>query len=415
MGDKYWPIDPATPVTSPFGYRPGFDIPGSAAWQSGLHDGTDFAAPAGTPVYAAHAGAVRNLLDPGGYGQYVQIDGNGLMTQYGHVRDMWIVPDGTWVEPGTLIAGVGSEGMSTGPHLHFRLHVMNTPTDPIPWLADADWNDEGILDFFRQTTAVGQFLQWWVDNTDLPLPAIAGIAGNVQQESSFNPTIVEKWEQGYTLATLDRVAGPNAVAAGYGLYQHSFDRLWGDNGLFAWAEREGLDPHTMDTQNRFAVWEIKNLPRFAGLWDELMAVTDAHTGALVFGKFEGFNPAYEGLRNQYAVAIWDRIQAGEFGPLTRTTQPQPPRTFVPFTVGPEEDTMQIIRRPAPHPPLGVMLGVPFPIEDNSIDPEASGVTEVPMSDGVFQKLHRNWMDANGLKLTTVNGEWRYQRVPLPPA
>lgn len=316
MADKHWPIDPDSPVTSPFGYREGFDVPGSPAWQSGLHDGTDWAAPMGAPVYAAHAGRLRNLLDPGGYGKYVQIDGNGLMTQYGHVRDMWLVPDGTWVEAGTLIAGVGSEGMSTGPHLHFRLHVMETPTDPIPWLADAAWGQTGIKDFF-QSTAEGHFIQWWIDNTDLSWEAIAGIAGNVQQESSFRPTAVEKAEQGYTLETLDRVAGPNANAAGYGLYQHSFDRLWGDNGLLAWAARNGLDPHTMDTQNRFAVWEMHNVPRFAGLWDELAAVTSAHQGALVFGQFEGFNPAYEGLRNQYAVDIYARMVAGEFGPLIR--------------------------------------------------------------------------------------------------
>jgi hypothetical protein len=59
------------------------------------------------------------------------------------------------------------------------------------------------------------------------------------------------------------------------------------------------------------------------------------------------------------------------------------------------------------------LGVPFPIEDNSIDPKASGVTEVPMSDGVFQKLHRNWMDVNGLELVKhADGQLRYRRVPL---
>ena len=95
MVERHWPIDPATPVSSPFGPRDGFAIPGSADWLAGLHDGTDFAAGVGTPVYAAHAGYVRNLTDPGGYGQYVQVDGNGIMSQYGHVRDMWLVADGS--------------------------------------------------------------------------------------------------------------------------------------------------------------------------------------------------------------------------------------------------------------------------------------------------------------------------------
>ncbi len=43
----------------------------------------------------------------------------------------------------------------------------------------------------------------------------------------------------------------------------------------------------------------------------------------MFGKFEGFNPSFEGLRNQYAVAIWKRMQAGDFGQLTRTGATQP--------------------------------------------------------------------------------------------
>lgn len=320
---KHWPIDPQTPVSSPFGQRDGF-WSDEGIWISAQnHEGTDFAAPFGEPVYAAHAGRLRNLLDPLGYGQFVQIDGNGIMSQYGHVRDMWFIADGTWVEPGTLIAGVGNEGVGTGPHLHFRLRLWNEPTDPMPWLANASWGAPSVTVPFEQSSPEGAFIQWWVDNSDLPLEAIAGIAGNVQQESSFSPTIVEKGDQGYTLETLDREAGDSAVAAGYGLYQHSFDRLWGENGLFAWSARNGLDPHTMETQNRFAIWEIDNLTRFIGLWTELSAVTDAHTGALVFGKFEGFNPLYEGLRNQYAVALWERMQAGEFGPLTRRLAPAP--------------------------------------------------------------------------------------------
>lgn len=200
-----------------------------------------------------------------------------------------------------------------------RVIYADVPTSWIAGYVRPDYADAPAASGgFVQTTPEGRFIQWWVDNTDLPLAAIAGIAGNVQQESSFNPRAVEKAEQGYTLETLDRVAGPNANAAGYGLFQDSFDRLWADDGLLLWGAANGFDPHTLEGQNTYAVWELRNRPRFAGLWDELAAQTDAYQAALVFGKFEGFNPAFEGLRNQYAVALWGRMVAGEFGPLDRS-------------------------------------------------------------------------------------------------
>jgi len=332
---KHWPIDPNTPVTSPFGYRGGFAVPGSADWLAGLHDGTDFGADYGTPVYAAHAGTLTNRLDPGGYGQYVQIDADGIMTQYGHVRDMWIIPDGTWVEPGTWIAGVGSEGMSTGAHLHFRLHLDGQATDPVPWLQDAEWHP-GVTTAqpaeaaaYVPTTNEGHVVRWLLDHTGWTPAGVAGVCGNIQQESSFNPTITEG---GRAFDQLDRTRA-GATAAGFGLCQWSFDdewidgklakgRLWGRDGLINWATARTLDYTTIDTQLQFMRWEIANY--WPDLDTRLAAATDPYEASKDFGAvFEGFNPAYEGPRNQYAVDIYPRIMAGEFGPTT-PTQPTPP-------------------------------------------------------------------------------------------
>ena len=315
---KHWPIDPNTPVTSPFGYRGGFAVPGSADWLAGLHDGTDFGADYGTPVYAAHAGTLTNRLDPGGYGQYVQIDADGIMTQYGHVRDMWIIPDGTWVEPGTWIAGVGSEGMSTGAHLHFRLHLDGQATDPVPWLQDAEWHP-GVTTAqpaeaaaYVPTTNEGHVVRWLLDHTGWTPAGVAGVCGNIQQESSFNPTITEG---GRAFDQLDRTRA-GATAAGYGLCQWSFDRLWSATGLLAWCDAQGYDYSTIDGQLRFMLHEIGQY--WPDLGQTLTTATDPVFAAQEFGRlFEGWG--IEGARNQYAAEIHARMLAGEFGPLSPAT------------------------------------------------------------------------------------------------
>ena len=70
-----------------------------------------------------------------GFGNAVVIaHGNEVETVYGHMR-YWFVRSGQRVRAGQLIALVGSEGHSTGPHLHFEVHLAGKLTDPAAWLA----------------------------------------------------------------------------------------------------------------------------------------------------------------------------------------------------------------------------------------------------------------------------------------
>ena len=92
-----------------------------------LHAGTDFAAPAGTPIYAAASGYVQVAgWSSGGYGNYVIIyhgkmsDGNQYSTLYGHMRSV-ATSAGKYVKQGELIGYVGSTGNSTGNHLHLEV------------------------------------------------------------------------------------------------------------------------------------------------------------------------------------------------------------------------------------------------------------------------------------------------------
>lgn len=109
--------------------------------QSTLHAGTDYAAPDGTPILATADGVVVFAGPLGGYGTAIDIQhtiqGVPVTSRYGH---MWMghlyVAAGDHVLAGQHIADVGSNGDSTGPHLHFEIRVDETSTDPERWLAD---------------------------------------------------------------------------------------------------------------------------------------------------------------------------------------------------------------------------------------------------------------------------------------
>lgn len=97
------------------------------------HNGVDWAAPTGTPIYAAAAGTVVKAGDGSGYGNVVYIDhAGGLQTRYAHLdRFGEFGRQGAQVNAGDLIGYVGTTGRSTGPHLHFEVYLNGTPINPL--------------------------------------------------------------------------------------------------------------------------------------------------------------------------------------------------------------------------------------------------------------------------------------------
>ena len=102
------------------------------------HKGTDYAAPTGTPIWAAGAGRVVFVGRKGGYGNVVIIDhGKGISTVYGHMsRFASSLRPGRAVGQGDTIGFVGMTGAATGPHLHYEYRVngvqKNPATIPLP-------------------------------------------------------------------------------------------------------------------------------------------------------------------------------------------------------------------------------------------------------------------------------------------
>jgi murein DD-endopeptidase MepM/ murein hydrolase activator NlpD len=88
-----------------------------------LHKGVDFAAPSGTPIFAAGNGVVEFAGKNGAYGNYVRIRHDGTFkTAYAHMKGFKKgIYDGARVKQGDIIGYVGTTGRSTGPHLHYEI------------------------------------------------------------------------------------------------------------------------------------------------------------------------------------------------------------------------------------------------------------------------------------------------------
>lgn len=120
-------------VTSPYGYRH-HPIYGYYS----LHNGTDFGAGCGSPLYASANGRVMEHGYDGVYGNYLILDhgyqaGVGLASRYNHATH-YVVSSGERVRRGEIVGYVGSTGWSTGCHLHFSVLANGGFVDPMNWL-----------------------------------------------------------------------------------------------------------------------------------------------------------------------------------------------------------------------------------------------------------------------------------------
>ncbi len=122
-----WPI-PGTTVGQGVGPRI-HPVYGYAS----CHTGVDMGAPAGTPIRSTASGVVVANATGGPYGNHTLIShGNGVFSMYAH-QSRFGAEEGQTVDAGDVIGYVGSTGYSTGPHLHFEIHLGGTPYDPMGW------------------------------------------------------------------------------------------------------------------------------------------------------------------------------------------------------------------------------------------------------------------------------------------
>lgn len=123
--------------------RPLFALPAVGTFTShfgarwgDMHAGVDIANAIGTPIYAVADGVVIDSGPASGFGLWVRLQhADGTISVYGHI-DSSLVSVGQQVMAGDQIARMGNRGFSTGPHLHFEVHLAgDNKIDPVPWLA----------------------------------------------------------------------------------------------------------------------------------------------------------------------------------------------------------------------------------------------------------------------------------------
>ena len=115
-----------TRIASGFGYRihPIYGIPK-------MHEGIDFTASQGTPIYATGDGRVTTAGNAAGKGNHVIINhGYGYESIYMHMVRIK-AKDGESVKRGQIIGWVGNSGLSSGPHCHYEVHIFGRPVDPV--------------------------------------------------------------------------------------------------------------------------------------------------------------------------------------------------------------------------------------------------------------------------------------------
>jgi murein DD-endopeptidase MepM/ murein hydrolase activator NlpD len=127
-----WPlVNGAGHITSRYGYRRD-----PIHHRVRHHDGTDVAAPVGTKVRATARGTVTFAEYDQYFGNLIKVDhGGGLETWYAHLSKL-VANVGDVVERSTVIGHLGSTGRSTGPHLHYEVHVNGAPVDAEKYLTE---------------------------------------------------------------------------------------------------------------------------------------------------------------------------------------------------------------------------------------------------------------------------------------
>ncbi|MBC7951140.1 MAG: M23 family metallopeptidase [Rhodospirillaceae bacterium] len=126
----------AVPIRGEFELNSGFGTRADPLnHRSAIHEGLDFGAPIGTPVYATGEGVVTYAEPWDRYGNTVEIDhGNGISTRYAHMSRIK-VKEGQKVNRSTVIGLVGNTGRSTGSHLHYEVRLSDVAKDPIKFIS----------------------------------------------------------------------------------------------------------------------------------------------------------------------------------------------------------------------------------------------------------------------------------------
>lgn len=267
------------------------------------HSGTDFAAPDGTPFYACAGGTVQYIGSATGYGQWIVIDSpdseGGGCYEYGHMWDAFAtgLRVGSKVEAGQLIGYVGSNGQSTGPHLHLtvweRAHGSRR-VDPEMWLEGAPYpggSPQGKTLFGIDVSdhQAGYDLKRAIEMEDLSFVILRTNDGTYVDKQFKN--FLSQAEQ--TDAFVNAYWYLRAPSEGTTIAQQVdvIDRqLDGRKDIGIWIDVESVDKQNRPLLTKDDVWKAKQELENRGYY-----VPGIYSGAWYWEKMPGGEPSMNGL------------------------------------------------------------------------------------------------------------------------
>ncbi|WP_436676800.1 tape measure protein [Lactiplantibacillus plantarum] len=159
----------------------------------GFHKGIDFAAPLGTPIPAQYGGTVVQAGPASGFGNWVVIKPSGASvdTIYGHMRRMK-VKTGQHVKAGQIIAWVGSEGQSSGPHVHYELRAGLGGKSYNPMTYGASAGNPSGHSVNRWRPYVARALK--ANGFAATASQVAAWMKVIRRESNGDPSVINTWD-----------------------------------------------------------------------------------------------------------------------------------------------------------------------------------------------------------------------------
>lgn len=159
----------------------------------GFHKGIDFAAPLGTPIPAQYGGTVVQAGPASGFGNWVVIKPSGASvdTIYGHMKRMK-VKTGQHVKAGQIIAWVGSEGQSSGPHVHYELRAGLGGKSYNPMTYGASAGNPSGHSVNRWRPYVARALR--ANGFDATASQVAAWMKVIRRESNGDPSVINTWD-----------------------------------------------------------------------------------------------------------------------------------------------------------------------------------------------------------------------------
>ncbi|WP_076637293.1 tape measure protein [Lactiplantibacillus plantarum] len=160
----------------------------------GFHKGIDFAAPLGTPIPAQYGGTVVQAGPASGFGNWVVIKPSGASvdTIYGHMKRMK-VKTGQHVKAGQIIAWVGSEGQSSGPHVHYELRagLGGKSYNPMTYGASAGNPSGHSVDRWRPYVVRALKANGFAATAS----QVAAWMKVIKRESNGDPSVINTWDR----------------------------------------------------------------------------------------------------------------------------------------------------------------------------------------------------------------------------